>query len=173
MVPFFCYHQFKVTKEVRCPRKQGFPWSEFRTHISDFDQPDQCCQHINSDFHKCLQQTKSDQSIYISTGSFERTYPILTNLTSAVNRSTSIYTGALRRLGRDGLSTNQRTVLNTYIRFWATGSVQSIYISTVPEGLSTYLQVVLIGYINFFLGKDIHNMSSTGKGLSVFISCIG
>ena len=91
---------------------------EFRTHISDFDLPDQCCQHIYRDFHKCLQETGSDQSINISTGSFERTYPILTDLTSAVNGSTSIFTGALRRLGPDGLSTNQRTLLKTNLKFW-------------------------------------------------------
>ena len=100
------------------------PWvylqinKRFQTHIFDFERPNRYCQHIYSDFHKWVQETGSDQSIYISTGSFEHTYLILVCLTSAVNRSTSIYTGALRKLVPDGLSTNQQTFLNTNFKFW-------------------------------------------------------
>jgi hypothetical protein len=110
--------------------------SEFWTHIFNFDRPNRYCQHIYIDFHTCSQKTRSGWFIYKSTGSFERTYSILTDPTGTVNISTSISTHALRRLGQDGLSTNQRGVSNAHIRFWPTQPVLSTYLHRFPHVLS-------------------------------------
>ena len=82
--------------------------SAFRTHTFDFERPNRSCQHIYIDFHTCSRKTGSGWFIYKSTLRFEHIYSILTDPTSTVNISTSISTHALRRLGQDGLSTNQR-----------------------------------------------------------------
>ena len=57
----------------------------FQTHIFDFERPNRYCQHIYSHFHNCLQETGSDQSIYIPMVSFECIYPILIDPTINVN----------------------------------------------------------------------------------------
>ena len=79
--------------------------------------------------------------------SLEQISSILTNPTGTVNISTSISTHALRRLGQDGLSRNQRTVSNAHIRFWPTQPVLSTYLHRFPHVFSedwfgmVYLQI--------------------------------
>ena len=116
-------------------------------HTFNFEWPNRSCQHIYIDFHTCSQNTCSGWFIYKSTVSLEQISSILTNPTGTVNISTSISTHALRRLGQDGLSRNQRTVSNAHIRFWPTQPVLSTYLHRFPHVFSedwfgmVYLQI--------------------------------